>query len=63
MSTRQIRALVLSVLLVVMLSSVPTVAAPNRDDGGREVTPITKVIKQLAKFVFRALDTLTVPTP
>ena len=63
MSTRQIRALALSVLLVVSLSTVPATAAPNRDDGDRQITPITKVIKQLSKFVFRALDTLTLPKP
>lgn len=63
MPIRQIRAFALSVLLVVSLSAVPAVAAPNRDDGDRQITPIMKVIKQLAKFVSHALDTLTLPKP
>ena len=63
MRIRRIRFLALSVLLGVTLSAAPAVAAPNRDDGGREVAPITKAIKQLAKFVLRALDRLIVPTP
>ena len=63
MPARHVRGFALSVLLLFVLSTVPATAAPRGDDGGREVAPVTKVIKKLATLVVRVLDTLTLPKP
>jgi len=65
MRTRQIRALALSVLLAVALSTVPAIAAPSRDDGDPRTSPVVKLVKRIAKFVISALDEydLTLPHP
>lgn len=68
MRTRQFRALVVSILLTFVLSSVPVMAAPRDRDGGwidREFPFIGKVIAKIKKTfgVSTDADTLTLPTP
>ena len=65
MRQRSVRAVALSCLLAFSLSSLPAVAAPRGRDGGddRDLPGITRVLKQLKKFVMVALDTLTPPNP
>lgn len=63
MSMRQVRAFALPILLLVVLSTLPASAAPRGDDGGREITPIAKAVRQIGRLLVRALDTLTLPTP
>ena len=65
MRQRSFRALALSVLLAFSLSTLPALAAPRGSDGGddRGLPGITRLIKQIKKFVSVALDELTLPKP
>lgn len=67
MRSRQFRALVVSFLLAVVLSSVPITAAPRTRDGwmDREFSFISKVIAKIQKAfgVAADADTLTLPKP
>jgi hypothetical protein len=65
MRQRSVRALALSCLLAFSLSSLPAMAAPRGSDGGddRGLPGITRLIKQIKKFVAVALDTMIPPNP
>ena len=65
MRQRSFRVLALSCLLAFSLSSLPALAAPRGSDGGddRGLPGITRLIKQLKRFVLVAFDELTLPKP
>ena len=65
MHQRPVRGLALSCLLVFSLSSIPAAAAPRSRDGGddRDLPRITRVVKQIKRFIAAALDELTLPKP
>ncbi len=68
MRTRQFRALAISVLLTLLLSTVPVTAAPRDSDGwvDREFPYIAKIIKKVKRTlggVTTNADGLTLPKP
>jgi hypothetical protein len=65
MSQRQARAFAVSCLLALSFSGIPASAAPRTIDGGddRDRPGISRLLKQVKKFIAVALDTLTLPTP
>jgi hypothetical protein len=68
MRIRQLRALVVSILLTFVLSSMPVMAAPHHRDGDwidRELPFIGRVIAKIKKTfgVTTNSDGLTLPTP
>lgn len=64
MSTRQIRALAVSVVLVFTLAGMPAMAA-TRDGGAkdRDVPALEKVIKRVQGIIRSFSDGLTLPRP
>lgn len=67
MRSRQLRTLVVSLILALTFSSFPVMAAPRDRDGwfDRDFAFIGKVIKHIKKTfgVGTNADTLTLPTP
>jgi hypothetical protein len=65
MRTRQFRTLALCCLLAFSFSAIPVVAAPRGHNGGddRDLPGISRVIKQMKRFIMAAFDTLTLPNP